>query len=99
MPNLLQSKTIAFLAADGVEKVELDKPRSVLQQEGAQVEVVSLKPGEIQARDHDLDPAGRIAVDRVVSDASVDDLCTGAARRHGEPRQTASGRFGSLVRP
>jgi protease I len=53
-----------------VEKVELDKPRSVLQQKGAQVEVLSLKYGEIQARDHDLEPAGRSAVDQVVSDAS-----------------------------
>jgi deglycase len=74
MPNLLQGKKIAILAADGVEKVELDKPRSVLRQEGAQVEVLSVSPGEIQARDHDLDPAGRFAVDRVVSDASVNDF-------------------------
>lgn len=74
MPNPLQNKKIAILAADGVEKVELDKPRAVLQQEGAQVEVLSLKPGEIQARNHDLEPAGRFAVDRVVSDVSVDDF-------------------------
>jgi protease I len=60
----------SLLPADGVEKVELDKPRSVLQQKGAQVEVLSLKYGEIQARDHDLEPAGRSAVDQVVSDAS-----------------------------
>ncbi|KZS57833.1 peptidase C56 [Mycobacterium kansasii] len=71
MSNELQGKRIAILAADGVEKVELEQPRAVLLQAGAQVEVVSLRGGEIQAREHDLDPAGRFAVDRVVSRASV----------------------------
>jgi protease I len=74
MRNLLQGMRVAILAADGVEKVELDKPRVALQQAGAETEVVSLKPGEIQARNHDLEPAGRFAVDRAVSDASVDDF-------------------------
>ena len=74
MRNLLQGKRVAILAADGVEKVELDRPRAALQQAGAETEVVSLKPGEIQARNHDLEPAGRFAVDRAVSDASVDDF-------------------------
>ncbi|MBY0390034.1 MAG: type 1 glutamine amidotransferase [Mycobacterium pseudokansasii] len=71
MSNELQGKRIAILAADGVEKVELEQPRAVLLQAGAQVEVVSLRGGEIQAREHDLDPAGRFAVDRVVAQASV----------------------------
>ena len=62
MGNELQGKTIAFLAADGVEKVELEQPRAALEQAGAHTEVVSLKSGEIQARDHDLDPAGTIRV-------------------------------------
>jgi protease I len=74
MPNDLQGRKIAILAADGVEKVELEKPRAVLTEQGARVEVVSLKGGEIQARNHDLEPAGSIAVDRVVSDVSVDEF-------------------------
>jgi hypothetical protein len=65
MPNLLQGKIIAALAADGVERVELDKPRSILQHEGVRVEVPSLKSGEIHARELDLEPAGRFAVGRV----------------------------------
>jgi protease I len=73
MSNELQGKKIAFLAADGVEKVELEKPRAALLQAGAEVEVLSLKSGEIQARNHDLEPAGTFAVDRAVSDAAVDD--------------------------
>jgi len=71
MPNELQGTKIAILAADGVEKVELEQPCAVLERAGARVEVVSLKAGEIQARNHDLEPARAFAVDREVSDASV----------------------------
>ncbi|WP_407688711.1 type 1 glutamine amidotransferase domain-containing protein [Mycobacterium sp. HUMS_1102779] len=71
MSEELQGKTIAILAADGVEKVELEQPRSALTGAGARVEVVSLKAGEIQARNHDLEPAGTFAVDRAVADVSV----------------------------
>lgn len=74
MSNDLQGKTIAILAADGVEKVELEQPRAALQEAGAQVQLLSLKDGEIQARNHDLEPAGTFAVDRKVSEASVDDF-------------------------
>lgn len=71
MPNELQGKRIAILAADGVEKVELEQPRSALEGAGAQTEILSLRPGEIQARNHDLEPAGTFTVDRAVADASV----------------------------
>lgn len=74
MPNQLQGKKVAFLAADGVEKVELEQPRAALEEAGAQTELLSLKAGEIQARNHDLDPAGTFPVDRAVSDVSVDDF-------------------------
>lgn len=72
MSNELQGKRIAILAADGVEKVELEQPRAALEGAGAEVELLSLKSEEIQARNHDLEPAGTFAVDRVVSDVSVD---------------------------
>ncbi len=36
--------------------------------------MLSLRPGTIDARDHDLHPAGEFTVDREVSDASVDDF-------------------------
>jgi protease I len=71
MSNELQGKTIAILATDGVEKVELEQPRAALLQAGARTELLSLKAGEIQAREHDLKPAGQFTVDRAVSDASV----------------------------
>lgn len=70
----LQGKKIAFLAADGVEKVELEQPRKALEEAGAETALLSVKSGEIQARDHDLEPAGTFAVDHEVSKVSVDDF-------------------------
>lgn len=74
MANTLQGKKVAILAADGVEKVELEEPRSVLTENGAQVQLLSLKTDDIQARNHDLEPAGTFRVDRAVSQASVDEF-------------------------
>ena len=73
MADELQGKKVAILAADGVERVELEQPREAVQNAGAQTELLSIRDGEIQARDHDLEPAGSFPVDRVVGDASVDD--------------------------
>ena len=74
MPNELQGRKIAFLAADGVERVELEQPRAAVRDAGGQVELLSLKSGEIDARNHDLEPAGTFPVDRVVGDARVEEF-------------------------
>lgn len=74
MPNELEGRKIAFLAADGVEKVELEQPRAAIRDAGGQVELLSLKSGEIDARNHDLEPAGTFPVDRVVGEAHVDEF-------------------------
>src|SRR6201992_3843793 len=74
MSNTLQGKKVAILAADGAQKVELEQPRSVLSENGAQVQLLSLKTDDIQARNHDLEPAGTFRVDRAVSEASVDEF-------------------------
>lgn len=74
MSNALQGRKVAILAADGVEKVELEQPRAALRDEGAEVQLLSLKAGEIEARNHDLEPAGSFPVDRVVSESSVEDF-------------------------
>ncbi|MBB4852959.1 hypothetical protein HNP40_000325 [Mycobacteroides chelonae] len=37
------------------------------------VVVLSVRPGEIQTRDHDLEPAGTVRVDRTMRTASVDE--------------------------
>lgn len=74
MPNELQGRRIAFLATDGVEKVELERPRAAVQDAGGHVELLSVETGEIDARNHDLEPAGTITVDRAVGDARVEDF-------------------------
>jgi protease I len=73
MSTSLQGRRVAILAADGVERVELEEPRRALLDAGARIEVVSISGGEIQARDHDLEDAGTFAVDRVVGEVSPDD--------------------------
>ncbi len=73
MADELKGKKIAILAADGVEEVELKQPRQAAERAGATVEVISLKAGEIQAMNHDLEPASKIPVDKAVADASPDD--------------------------
>lgn len=73
MANELQGKSIAILATDGVERMELEEPRGALRGAGARTEVLAPHPGEIQSRQWDIESASTIAVDRVVTDASVDD--------------------------
>jgi protease I len=72
MSDELQGKKVAILAADMFERVELEEPRDALKAAGAQVEIVSIHPGEIQGFDH-FDPANKVAVDRTVEEASADD--------------------------
>jgi deglycase len=73
MAHELQGKRIAILAADGVERVELELPRGALLGARASTELLSIHPGEIQARQFDMVSAGTLAVDRLVSDAKPDD--------------------------
>jgi protease I len=73
MAHDLQGKKVAILAADGVERVELEQPRGALHGAGATTKLLSIHPGEIQARQFDLQEAGTFPVDRMVSDASPAD--------------------------
>ncbi|GAA0310452.1 DJ-1/PfpI/YhbO family deglycase/protease [Kineococcus aurantiacus] len=74
MAGALDGRRVAILAADGVERVELEQPRQALDDAGARTVVVSISSGEIQARDHDLEAAGTFAVDETVDRVSVDDF-------------------------
>jgi protease I len=73
MAGKLEGHRIAILATDGVERVELEAPRSALNDAGATTELLSLRPGEIDARRNDLEPAGTVPVDGLVSEAAADD--------------------------
>ena len=50
MSDGLKGKRVAILAADGVERVELEQPRQALLDAGATTELLSLHEGEIKAR-------------------------------------------------
>ncbi|MDT7552388.1 MAG: protease [Pseudonocardiales bacterium] len=69
----LDGKRIAILATDGVEEVELTKPRDAVTEAGATAEIVSISDGEIQAMNGDIEPAGRYPVDRQAADVTIDD--------------------------
>lgn len=68
----LQGKTIAFLATDGFEQVELTKPWKATQEAGARVELVSLESGEIQGVHHD-EQGDKFSVDKTIDQASASD--------------------------
>jgi protease I len=69
----LEGSTVAILATDGVERIELEQPRGALHAAGARTQLLSLHDGEIEARQMDLVPAGTFEVEGLVSGASVDD--------------------------
>ncbi len=73
MANELDGKTIAILATDGVEQVELTEPRKAVEDAGGTTELLSIKSGEIQAMNSDVNMADTFAVDRQVAEASVED--------------------------
>ena len=64
----LDGKTVAFLATDGVERVELTEPWSAVTDHGARPVLLSLTPGTIRCVDG-MDPAGTHQVDQLVGDA------------------------------
>jgi protease I len=72
MAEELRGRRVAVLATDGVEQVELTRPRDALLDAGATVELVSLRPGEIRAMDH-LEQADAFPVDRTIDDVASSD--------------------------
>jgi len=73
MAGKLSGKRIAILATDGVEEVELTQPRDAVTAEGAQVDLISLEEGELQAMNHDIEPASTFPVDKAAAQASPSD--------------------------
>jgi protease I len=69
----LEGRTIAILATDGVERVELEEPYGALLAAGAKTQILSIHDGEIQARQMDIEAAGSFTVDKLVGDASASD--------------------------
>jgi protease I len=72
MAKNLEGKRIAFLATDGVEQSELEQPWNELMQAGAEVELLSVHTGAIQAVRH-MDKGDTFEVDGLVADADAAD--------------------------
>ncbi len=68
----IKGKKVAILATDGFEQVELTDPRKNLEQAGATVDVISIKPGEIKGWDK-TDWGQSVKVDHLVTDVKPAD--------------------------
>ena len=90
MAGELNGKTVAVLATDGFEQVELTEPVKALKEAGAKVEVVSPKSGEIQGFKHH-DKGDKVKVDTALSSADPAALrrASPARRRHQSRRAAA----------
>jgi protease I len=72
MANELKGKRVAIVATDMVEQVELLEPRKALDEAGAQTDLISIEPGEIQGFNH-YDKADKIPVDRTIEEVTADE--------------------------
>lgn len=73
MATELSGRTIALIATDGVEQVELEQPRAAMEQAGATTHLVSTHGGQIQAMNQDINPGDKFTVDRQIGDVTVND--------------------------
>ncbi|HET6921335.1 MAG TPA: type 1 glutamine amidotransferase domain-containing protein [Jiangellaceae bacterium] len=70
MTTSLSGTTIAFLATDGVEQVELTEPWRAVEEAGGRAELVAPKPGKIQGFNHD-DRGDSFPVDQPIGEADA----------------------------
>jgi deglycase len=70
MAGKLDGKTIAFLATEGVEQVELTEPWQAVKAAGGAPELISLESGAVQAFNH-LDKGDTFHVDHTAAEADA----------------------------
>ncbi|RYZ80409.1 MAG: protease, partial [Proteobacteria bacterium] len=73
MASELTGLKVAILSADGFEQSELLEPMKALEQAGADVQIISLKAGQIRGWDK-KDWGQNVDVDSVVEDVSAEDF-------------------------
>lgn len=73
MTNRAEGKTLAILATDGFEEVELTSPREAIENAGGRTVVVSQKPGEIQANQH-REHGIKVKVDKTLDETKAEDF-------------------------
>jgi protease I len=71
--HLLGGLTVAILADDGFEQVEMTQPREALQQSGVTTRLVSVNRGRIRGFHHDQ-PGDSFDVDLALEEARADDF-------------------------
>ena len=69
---MLKGMTVAIIAADMVEQIELIEPRKALEEAGAETHLISMKSGEIQGFNH-FDKADRHKVDKTIEEVHASD--------------------------
>lgn len=69
----LEGKTIAFLATDGFEQVELTEPWQAVQAAGGEPRLISLNSGKIQGVHHDQ-KGDEFSVDQTVDEVNATDF-------------------------
>src|SRR5699024_12411069 len=74
MTENLNGHTIAFVATDGVEQVELTSPWEAVKNAGATPVLDRDKQGSITAMQGDWDHGETVTVDRSVSEAKAEDF-------------------------
>jgi protease I len=72
MAGELNGKRVAFLATEGVEQSELEQPLEAIREAGAEIDLISLEEGQVQAYEH-LDKGKTFPVDKAVADADAGD--------------------------
>ena len=71
----LSSKTVALLVSPkGTEEPEFVQPKKALEDAGANVVVVSTKPGTAQTVNNDLESGGTYSIDKTVGEVSASDF-------------------------
>src|SRR3954467_12666028 len=73
MTQNINGRRVAFLATDGVEQAGRDQPWTALSAAGADLSLVSLDAGEIQAVQHD-EKGRRFVVGLTLDEATADDF-------------------------
>lgn len=69
----LSGKRIAFLVADGFEQVELTRPMEDIQNEGAEIVILSPESGQVQGVNH-FEQGDKFDVDVALSSADASDF-------------------------
>ena len=72
MEGKLSNRRVVILVADGFEESEFEKPFEAVKNEGAQVDVISLKPGKIKSWNH-KDWGKEYPVDKAISTVNAKD--------------------------